>query len=106
MRFYAEDCILFSEVKNVNDQRLFNSALERLPEWCTTWRLPLNVEKYVQMAFSRKLSQLSFSYHIINTPLRSVSTYKYLGVIFSADLQWNIHVDFVVRKVCGKFWYF
>ena len=102
MRFYADDCILFSEVKNVNDQRLLNRALERLSEWCTTWQLPLNVGKCVQMTFSRKLSPLSFSYHINNNPLQSVSTYKYLGVIFSADLKWNLHVDSVVRKAYGK----
>lgn len=105
MRFYADDCISFSEVRDVNDQRLLNRDLGRLSEWCTTSQLPFNVEKCVPMTFSRKLLPLTLSYQINNNPVQSVSTYKYLGVIFSADLKWNIHVDSVVCKAYGKLWY-
>ena len=36
-----------------------------------------------------------------NEPLESVTTFKLLGIIFSSDLTWGAHVDYLYRK-CSR----
>ena len=36
-----------------------------------------------------------------NEPLESVTTFKLLGIIFSLDLTWGAHVDYLYRK-CSR----
>ena len=35
--------------------------------------------------------------------IKSVNTYKILGVIMDNNLNWNSHVDFIIKKACQKF---
>ena len=37
--------------------------------------------------------------------IKSVNTYKILGVIVDNDLKWNSRVDYIIKKACKKFYY-
>ena len=34
--------------------------------------------------------------------IKSVNSYKILGVIMDNDLKWNSHVDYIIKKACKK----
>lgn len=53
-RLFADDCILYAEVNNVQDQVNLNSCLKKVEEWCNEWQMILNTEKTVCMTVTHK----------------------------------------------------
>lgn len=49
------------------------------------------------MRITRKAT-FTATYNLNNTPLELVDSYKYLGVILSSDLSWNLHVTYVINN--------
>lgn len=104
-RFFADDLVMFSEVKNIEDQKVMNRCLQSVLNWCMQWQMTLNPSKCVSMTITRKRNPLSFVYQLNDSPLEQVSSFKYLGVQISADLRWNRHVDYIYGKAMSKLWY-
>lgn len=50
------------------------------------------------MSITRKKTPLEYNYQIDDTRLQRVQKYKYLGVLFTPDLRWNTHIDYVCSK--------
>ena len=40
--------------------------------------------------------------HVSGIPIESVSSSKLLGLMFSDDISWNCHVDYVIRKANSR----
>lgn len=53
------------------------------------------------MEFTRKTSHSQTSYTINNDIISNVTDYKYLGVYFSPNLNWQRHVDYIAGWI-GK----
>lgn len=104
-RLFADDLVIFSEIKNGADQANLNLSLKKISDWCQTWQMQLNLEKCVSMTITRKKSPLVFSYSLNNSALQQVSSFKYLGVTISSDLRWNAHIDSLCQKAMFKLWY-
>lgn len=104
-RLFADDCILYTEVREPTDQINLNTCLARVGEWCNTWQMSLNLDKTVCMTITHKSKPIEFAYAIEGYPLARVSSYKYLGVIISHDLRWSTHIDSIVKKANYKLWY-
>ena len=58
--------------------------------------MTLNPSKCKLVSFSRRHSPYRFQYSIVNTPIESVPSYKYLGITLSYDLSWHTHIANVV----------
>ena len=58
----------------------------------------LNPSKCKAMSVTRSRSPLLYPYKIVSTPIESVSTYKYLGVTISKDLNWFPHVSNIISS--------
>lgn len=54
----------------------------------------------VRLAFQEKKngSLIDFGYNIKRQRLERVHTIKYLRVYFTADLKWNLHVQYISEK--------
>lgn len=63
--------------------------------------LSLNPSKCKAMFFTRSRSPLLYPYKIANTRIETVSTYKYIGVTISKDLNWFPHVSNIISS-CNK----
>lgn len=104
IRMFADDCILYKNVKSPSDQAELNLNLERIKNWCDQWQMQLNPTKTVFMSISRKKNILSYPYSINGHELAQAKQYKYLGLIFTPDLRWNLHVEELCSKANKVLW--
>lgn len=75
---YADDTILLTD----NPKNL-QKCLDDFVNYCKTWKLKVNIEKTKIMIFGPKKKNVKF--HMENTELEQVASYKYLGTIFSKN---------------------
>lgn len=104
MRLFADDCVLFCNISSPSDQENLSKSLGRIGDWCSRWGMVLNTEKSVIMRITRKKAPLSFNYKLGSSPLKEVTSVKYLGLTLTNTLSWNEHIDNVCssafRKLC------
>ena len=83
---YADDTIVLS-----NTAAGLRKALDDLSNYCTEWKLQVNSSKTKVIIFSkRKPKNLPvFTYN--NEALENVSEFKYLGVYFKSNGNFNKH---------------
>ena len=98
LRLFADDAVVYREIRSCNDNQALAEDLEKISRWCETWQLELNLDKCVVMNFWKKKSCPQFIYSIEQSVLKSVETVKYLGVRITDDISWGKHV----REIIGQ----
>ena len=61
-------------------------------------KLSVNVKKSKCMLFSNKSSNLTLSLELNTEILKSVKTYKFLGMILDCQLKFDVHIDTLCAK--------
>lgn len=102
IRLFADDCILYSQINNPNDQINLNNALQHIINWCHDWQMEINSNKTVFMTITNKRQHYSFPYQIGNNLLEQVGEYKYLGLNISQNLRWDSHIHSTTNKALNK----
>lgn len=102
IRLFADDCMLYTEVQNLEDQLKLNTSLKKIAEWCDDWQMRINTDKTVCMSITKKTIKLNVSYNFDNATIQNVNHYKYLGLTISSDLDWSEHVRQVTKKALNK----
>ena len=95
--FYSGKLALTIESKLIED-------LDIIGSWLRNNSLFLNVTKTEAMLFGTqaRLSQVTdFRVTFNANPIKRVSEFKYLGVLFDEKISWNAHVNYIISKV-GK----
>jgi hypothetical protein len=98
LRLFADDAVVYREIRSVNDKESLTKDLEAIQEWCDSWQLELNLKKCVVVNFWKRKNAPCNSYCINNTKLESVESVKYLGVKLTNDLSWSGHI----REIAGQ----
>ncbi len=98
IRLFADDCVLYQEVKSPEDQRRLQQDLDRLIEWTRIWQMEFNPAKCQTLHISRRRNKLLHEYQMLGHTLQQVSQATYLGVEISDNLSWDAHIN----KVTGK----
>ena len=74
-------------------------AADQAYEWSEINLMRINPDKTKAMEITFTHTDYDIpSVCICNHPLESVTTFKLLGIIFSSDLTWGAHVDYLYRK--------
>ncbi len=82
---YADDLVLLAE--NEND---LQSLLDTLFDWCSKWRLSINVDKTKVMHFRPVDSnRTNFDFNVNGVSLEIVEQYKYLGILLQENLDFT-----------------
>jgi len=90
-------CIqIFNIINDISDSVDLQQCLDNFYEWFL--QNDLSINKCNVISFSRSRSPYTFSHSINSIPLLFVSQTKDLGVIFSSDLSFDSHIDFICRK--------
>lgn len=99
IRLFADDCVLYREIKGKEDDTLLQDDLKAVNQWVGDNMMSLNSDKCKVVRFSRKRGeQVNNSYVLGDKTLEFVKCYKYLGVVFSDDLGWSKQVERVSKK--------
>ena len=92
--FYADDTKLYANP--LEHYATLQNDINRISQWCSSWSLPLNIEKCVVLHIGKNNPELL--YFINNHPLGAVSSHVDLGVTISSDLTWSAHIINVCKK--------
>ena len=98
---YADDLAIWASSQSVEcATSVVQAALNRLVEWSSKWRLPLNPLKCETSFFSLDpyQSRIQPSLHILNTPLKFNPHPTFLGVTFDRTLFFKHHVLYLQKK--------
>ena len=87
VRLFADDCLVYREIKNRQDQIALQKDLNLLENWGSKWGMRFNAAKCNIMRMSRKQTPISTQYELSGQVLEEVKDAKYLGVTVSDDLE-------------------
>lgn len=104
-RLFADDCVIYTEVKSVNDQIMLNEYLSQINEWCVKWQMSINLDKTVCMTITHKRQPLEYVYMLHGKALSRVSEFRYLGLTITSNLSWTPHVSNIIGKANKRLGY-
>ena len=95
---YADDCKLVMQINSPFDSFKLQSDLSALEEWSMRNLIPLSIPKCAVMHTYRCHSPFFFDYTLNTQPLKKVTSYKNLGMIFDDKLKFREHINSVSSK--------
>lgn len=95
---FADDKKLTMIVKNVDDARKLQIAIDAFIAWCDENGLNANFSKCKIISFTHKKSPIIFEYTVKGKKIDRVSEIRDLGVILDAKLNFNTHIEYVCKK--------
>lgn len=95
---YADDLKAFKPIYNINDSYLFQEDLNRLSVYCDQNKLKLNLDKCNFITFSKKVTNINFTYSLCGAPLERVDSLRDLGILFDRKLHLDLHIEKIVNK--------
>ncbi len=98
VRLFADDCVCYREINNIEDCKKFQDDIDKLTAWAKKWQMRFQPSKCNIMQLHRKRNIIDYDYKLGDTVLEKVDSIKYLGVTITKDLSWNNHI----RNVCNK----
>ena len=100
---YPDDTVIYCFSKDIRQlEENLNDDLFRIASWLRENRLTLNLDKTKSMIIgsNRKLVNISsFSLLILDVNINTVSSFKYLGIMLSANFTWVDHIDCISCKI-------
>ena len=95
VRLFADDCVLYRNIKSPIDCQILRGDLNSLAQWETDWQMKFNVAKCHSMRVTRHLPeiQIQFEYSLHQQKLEQVQSAKYLGITITDNLDWVQHVS-------------
>lgn len=99
---YADDVTILHFLRDCNEDFL-QLELNNVITWSELQGLKLNFSKCSVTNFvTRRNLACSPIFEPSGEPIPIVKSVKILGVTFSEDMRWNLHVDCVIRKACRR----
>ena len=93
IRRFADDSIIYRQIKSQNDCLKLQEDLEAAIKWEQDWLMSFHPEKCNIMNTTTKRNPIHFYYNIHGHILESVQHAKYIGVTISTDLKRNTHIQ-------------
>ena len=74
VRLFADDCLLYREINNDNDQNTLQIDLQNLEKWATNWGRRVNAKKCFMLSLRKKIQGSYTRTCTIQPLLRSTNT--------------------------------
>ena len=97
VRLFADDCLIYREIKEYKDHYTLQQDLKHLEDWAERWGMCFNTTKCYVMSIAQRPGT-TFMYQLNHTLLKSVFSNPYLGILFSNRLTWNQHINNITKK--------
>ena len=98
MRLFADDSILYREIKCDEDQNQLQEDLNTVFAWADKWQISFNASKCQLLTITRKTKPKLHFYTVSDQAIERTSHNKYLGVTISSDLTWKKHIASITSK--------
>lgn len=95
---YADDIKIFYKIRSPSDSTLPQSESDIFTEWVSHLGLTLNLSKCNVISFSISLTPILTTYFLNGTELERVYSIKDLGIIYSPNLCFSIHINSMVNR--------
>ena len=92
IKLFADNLIMYTEIKNTTCHRKFQSDLNILHEWAATWEMNFNLDKCHIVKISRRQIQYKHKYTLGTVALSYADNFTYLVVTITSDLSWSSHI--------------
>ena len=87
IRLFADDCVSYREIKDIEDILKLQKGIDRLGIWARKWGMRFQPVKCNMIQLTKKHSKIQASYLLEGTILENVESIKYLGVTITSDLK-------------------
>ena len=98
VRLFADDCLIYRQIKSNNDQ----IELQRDLNLLESWGMRFNAAKCNIMRVSRMRLPFLYLYKLSGQVLDEVKDSKYLGVTISDNLDWSKHITTTTTKANAR----
>ena len=98
IKLYADDVLIYRTIESEHDHTILQQDLNKLQKWANAWLMLFNPTKCESICISNKKNPIVGDYYIQNTPIRSVSSVKYLGVTIDERLSFNEHINRISHR--------
>ena len=99
IRLFADDCLIYRDIKNQQDCQTLQKDLSGLEKWSISWKMHFNPTKcYVLQVTHNITGKVSYPYRLHNTILETKHHNPYLGVELDEKLNWKEHLTSKVNK--------
>ena len=95
---FADDVLLYRTIRSPDDECIFQAELQLLHAWSVQNIMSFNPSKCKILHVTRSRNMQFPVYKLNNSCISAISSYKYLGITISSNLQWKSHVESVVMK--------
>ena len=98
IKLYANDIILYCDIRSIVYWYAFQNDLDILTQWSYKWQMMFNPKKCEFLRITNKTNIVSCTYYISNHLIKEVTHAKYLRVIIDQNLSWNEHIKQISSK--------
>ena len=98
LRLFADDSIIYREIKTQDDCHKLQLDLDSAARWESDWLMAFHPDKCTNLSISQKKNNYRHNYILHNHILESVTSAKYLGITLQSNLKWNKHIDNIVSN--------
>ena len=81
IRLFADDCVIYRKIINIEDTEKLQKVLDRLGEWAVENAMKINPSKSKTIRFKRSKAKHPLNYSLMDTLIPEASSCKYLGII-------------------------
>lgn len=99
VRLFADDCLLYRQIKTQADHNILQEDLRSLEKWAEKWGMRFNEKKCYVMSVQNKSSRF---YQLNNHLLQQVPSSPYLGVQINDTLTWSEHVEQIAKRASSS----
>ena len=98
IRLFADDSIIYRQIKSPSDCLKLQEDLEGAIKWEQDWLMQFHPDKCNILRVTTKKTPIHFYYNMHGHILESVENAKYLGITISSNLKWNKHIQNMTSK--------
>ena len=95
VRLFAENCVLYRNIKSTMDCQILQDDLNSLAQWESDWQMEFNVAKCQSMRVTRHPpdKHIQFDYTLQQQRMEQVHSAKYFGITITDDLDWGQYIS-------------
>jgi len=98
IRLFADNCIIYRKILNIEDVEKLQTDLDRLGEWAEVNEMIINPNKSKALSFTRARMKDPLHYSLGGQRIPEDNCCKYLGIVIRNDLNWADQVNYTVQK--------